>query len=333
MMKKFDWMLKIALFILILAIEVIGFMAGKEIFFIVVVLVEVVLAIHYFKQQKKLHRLLYWLEEESLDQYFNQNKWSEEIPYQIRKILIQLSEAVGKKYSSELSLKKMQYAMLQSQINPHFLYNTLESIRGEAVLNDQMEIASMTEHLSRFFRYCISKSNDLVKVQEELNNVKDYFFIQKFRFSDRFDLEISCEDRDAYHCYMPKMTLQPLVENAIEHGLKQCIEGGLISISIILSEKRLHIRVSDNGTGMTQDIVTALNDRLQLPAVIAQLQEQTANHHNGLALSNVNNRIRLCFGNEYGMRIHSLPNWGTDISLVLPAVTEGEKEKYQMNPI
>jgi len=151
----------------------------------------------------------------------------------------------------ELLRKRLELSVLQNQINPHFLYNTLDSIRSQALMNGQTEIAAMTERLSRFFRYCISNQEGLVKIQEELNHVYDYYFIQKYRFEDRFDMEIKTEDESIYDLYITKMTLQPLLENAISHGLERIISRkGLVTINLFMTDNTVIIKISDHGIGM-----------------------------------------------------------------------------------
>ena len=129
----------------------------------------------------------------------------------------------------DLNKRQAQYLALQNQINPHFLYNTLESIRGEAIIAGLDGVADMTEALARFFRYTITKVENLVSVEEELDNCETYFGIQKYRFGDRLKLHIQY-DAEEYerimNCRIPKLTLQPILENSIIHGRELNIEGG-----------------------------------------------------------------------------------------------------------
>ena len=132
-----------------------------------------------------------------------------------------------------LSKKTSEYLALQNQINPHFLYNTLEGIRAEAVISGVDTIAEMTEALATYFRYTISQVDNLVTLEEELANVENYYYIQKFRFGDRLDLMIRYDCEDEYsvlQCQIPKLTLQPIVENSIYHGLEQKMEKGHLDI-------------------------------------------------------------------------------------------------------
>ena len=139
---------------------------------------------------------------------------------------------------------QFQYLMLQSQINPHFLYNTLDSIRSEALKNNQTVIAEMVERLSKFFRYCISNHDSLVSLAEELRHVDDYFYIQRFRFGERFSLQTVLEEPGIRDYYVPRMILQPIIENSIFHGLELKPEHGEITIEAGKTEKKLYLLIS-----------------------------------------------------------------------------------------
>ena len=214
--------------------------------------------------------------------------------------------------------RQAQYQALQNQINPHFLYNTLESIRGEALLSGMDTIADMTEALATFFRYTISKVENLVSVEEELQNCETYFHIQRYRFADRLELHISCDpaDREAiYRCRLPKLTIQPIVENSIIHGTELKLGTGHIRIQLERTQKRLLIRISDDGVGMDAETLLRLNERLGKSAIAQPPQSR-----GGLALANVDSRIRLLFGDKYGLHAFSTPGVGTDVEITLPMI-------------
>ena len=217
-----------------------------------------------------------------------------------------------------LNKRQAQYQALQNQINPHFLYNTLESIRGEALLSGMDTIADMTEALATFFRYTISKVENLVSVEEELQNCETYFHIQRYRFADRLELHISCDpaDREAiYRCRLPKLTIQPIVENSIIHGTELKLGTGHIRIQLERTQKRLLIRISDDGVGMDAETLLRLNERLGKSAIAQPPQSR-----GGLALANVDSRIRLLFGDKYGLHAFSTPGVGTDVEITLPMI-------------
>lgn len=167
-------------------------------------------------------------------------------------------------YKNAISEKQTLFTALQRQINPHFLYNTLECIRSEAMLGGQREIADMTENLANFFRYSISSKGNVVTIADELENVHNYFKIQQFRFGNKFELRVDCgTDEDVlYTCRIPKLTLQPLIENAIHHGLESKQGVGHITIRFILTNARLLIRICDDGVGIEQAKLDVLNSNL-----------------------------------------------------------------------
>lgn len=222
--------------------------------------------------------------------------------------------------------KRVEVLALQSQINPHFLYNTLDSIRSRALLDGHREIASMTEILSKFFRYCISHDEGLVKIQEELNHIQSYYFIQKYRFEERLEMKIEIEDEEISQCYIPKMTLQPLVENAMIHGLERVNRKGIVTIRIYRTEKRIIIVISDNGAGMSPEQLIKLNQRMDHQLYDAGKKR---GNHNGIALTNVNSRIRITFGESFGIHYRSIVDGGTDAQIVIPVIDEFKRIKYE----
>lgn len=221
----------------------------------------------------------------------------------------------------QLNKRQAQYLALQNQINPHFLYNTLESIRSEALLAGLSSVADMTEALANFFRYTISKAENLVTIEEELQNCETYFHIQQYRFGDRLELKIECaeEDRDEiFHCLLPKLTLQPILENSIIHGTELKVGTGHLSIHMSKTGKRLLLQAIDDGMGMDEQTLARLNSRLGRGSLQAQM---SGTSHTGVALVNVDNRIRLLFGEEYGLHVYSWPGRGTTVDILLPIIT------------
>lgn len=239
-------------------------------------------------------------------------------------------ERVGKiLYSSQtvnLNKRQAQYLALQNQINPHFLYNTLDGIRSEALLAGVENVADMTEALATFFRYTISKVENLVTVEEELDNCRTYFKIQQYRFGDRIQLRIEADsDDDLMHCLIPKLTLQPILENSIIHGTELKIGTGVSAIRLERTQSRLLIRISDDGVGMDEATLERLNRRLGKS--VGQIANTEQEETGGIALYNVNNRIRLIFGEEYGMHVYSIRNVGTDVEITIPAITSEREIK------
>jgi len=216
------------------------------------------------------------------------------------------------------SKRQAQFLALQNQINPHFLYNTLEGIRSEALLAGLDNVASMTEALSTFFRYTISNVENLVTLKQELENTRNYFFIQQFRFGNRMALEvvIDDEDKDEVLSYrIPKLTLQPIVENCIIHGLECQVGQGLLRVHIETTQSRLLVTVSDDGVGMESAVLEKMHRNLSVRSFEYMKRDE---NHGGIALVNVNNRIKLLFGEQYGLTVTSQMGVGTDVLISLP---------------
>ncbi|MCI8465123.1 MAG: sensor histidine kinase [Lachnospiraceae bacterium] len=226
----------------------------------------------------------------------------------------------------ELNKRQAQYLALQNQINPHFLYNTLESIRGEALIAGLDGVADMTEALAKFFRYTITKVENLVSVEEELDNCETYFRIQKYRFGDRLMLHVEYETEEfeeIMSCRIPKLTLQPILENSIIHGTEPKVGTGNLKIRFERTDSRLIIRISDDGIGMDDETLARLNRRLGRDGKTLEYHREP--EKGGIALVNVNNRIHLIFGEEYGMHVYSMAGAGTDVEITVPTDLDEEE--------
>lgn len=222
------------------------------------------------------------------------------------------------------SKRQAQYLALQNQINPHFLYNTLEGIRGEALSRGLTTVADMSEALSTYFRYTISNVENLVTIEDELGNIETYFAIQQYRFGPRMklDVQVDVDDRATVMGYrIPKLTLQPIVENAIVHGLEAKVGYGTVTIQIDVTQSRLLIRIADDGVGMDLRRVEQLNGALTTRSF--EYIRQDREKHGGIAILNVNNRLKLLFGEEYGVIVSSTPGVGTDVEISLPKIPAG----------
>ncbi len=239
------------------------------------------------------------------------------------RVIQKLDSILDEKNIIELSTKHAELLALQNQINPHFLYNTLEAIRGDALCEGVDSIADTTEALSTFFRYTITNTGNLVSVEDELENVENYFKIQQYRFGDKLKMKVNFPDDYSriLECKLPKLTLQPVVENAIFHGLEAKAEGGVITISMEMTEKKLLINIHDDGIGINEEELIKINQRLE--TVSGPLKEEKRKR-GGIALPNVSRRIKLLFGEEYGIRIYSIPNLGTEVRIAVPIITNRE---------
>lgn len=233
---------------------------------------------------------------------------------------------LNKQDAIRMSKKQAEYLALQNQINPHFLYNTLEAIRGDAMCAGMDSIAETTEALSIFFRYAITGVDNFVTLEEEIDNVENYFTIQHYRFEDKLKLEINYpEGEDVLQLKLPKLTIQPFVENAIFHGLEKKVQGGTVRIKIETTRRKLLIRIMDDGVGMEEEMVEQINSYFDQVAVSYVGEDKK--RRGGIAMKNVNSRIKLLFGEEYGVHLYSTKNIGTDVSLTLPKIRKGSYEE------
>lgn len=266
------------------------------------------------KQKKRERRMLSELESNESKLLEEEENWlSAEFCQIVGELLRELKEQ-NRYYQGTYA----EYLALQTQINPHFLYNTLEAIRGDALCEGVETIAETTEALSTFFRYTISEPETLVPLERELDHVDNYFIIQKYRFGDRIALEQIHEDagEEALKLMVPKLILQPIVENAIYHGLEGRGAGGKIFIKIELTDSRLLITVSDDGVGIAKEMVQKINENLAHPDRII-----VSEGHHGIALANVSRRIKLLFGEYYGIKLFSVEEFGTQVIYTLPKLT------------
>ena len=221
-------------------------------------------------------------------------------------------------YELQISLNRARFQNLQSQINPHFLYNSLETIRGLALQDGADRAANMASALGKYFRYNISFKVDVVNIGDEIKNIRNYFLIQQYRFSDRFHLVIDFdeEDENIMEYPLPKMTIQPLVENAIFHGLEKVVDGGTITIRIIPEEGELSVHVIDNGAGIPTDLLHEINESLfeNREMTRAGMNEES----NRVGLINIHQRIRSLYGPRYGLHLTSTEHEGTDVEITMP---------------
>ncbi len=234
-------------------------------------------------------------------------------------------EIIDTKELIEGSKKHAEYLALQNQINPHFLYNTLEGIRSEAIIEGVESIANMTEALETFFRYTISDMDKLATLEEEISNVENYCTIQRFRFGEKINFKIECpedQDREVFQAKIPKLTLQPIVENAVFHGIEPKMGEGIVTLKVLATPRRLLITISDNGVGMEEEHVHLLNDKLKGASLTYIKKDKKTG---GIALLNVNNRIKLLFGDEYGIYLYSKAGAGTDVEITLPLILEEKR--------
>ena len=226
------------------------------------------------------------------------------------------------------SKREAQILALQNQINPHFLYNSLETIRSEAIMNGAVNAGTMAEALATFFRYTISNLDYLVQIEDELENIQNYFTIQHYRFGNKIGIQITYdeEDKNILRLYIPKLIMQPVVENAIYHGIEQKLGAGQVTISISYTKQNLDIMISDDGIGIKDTELSEINNRLWTDS--ENYGYEKSEKSGGIAIRNVNQRIKLLFGEEYGIWLNSIYGIGTDVHIKLPVVlTPDDLEK------
>jgi two-component system sensor histidine kinase YesM len=231
-------------------------------------------------------------------------------------------------FRTEIAKKRAEYDFLKSQINPHFLYNTLDSIRGIASERAVPEIWAMTQALSRIFRYSI-KGSDFVPLRDEIRIVEAYMNIQMIRFSHRFDY--LCDIPESFmDINVPKMILQPIVENAVYHGLEPRYEKGTLSLSAHWDSSRgkdLIITVKDDGIGMDETKLERCRSLLRTD----QQWNVDPDKSSGIGLSNVHHRLQFLYGTEYGLEIISRLKEGTVVTLRIRMQMEGGNANVQGN--
>jgi len=225
---------------------------------------------------------------------------------------------LNQELEQELLKRHMDITMLQGQINPHFLYNALECIRGQALIYDVPEIADTTEALSKFFRYSINTKSNIVTLREELENVNNYVKIQQYRFHNRFQIEVLYDEQEqeVFDVLIPKLTLQPIIENAIVHGFERTRKNAFIKIEIIKTIRHINLLISDNGIGMNRKQLETICNNLLKKQDVENLKNNEKS--NGIALYNINRRIQLFYGEEYGLTVSSLEGIGTDVEIHIP---------------
>lgn len=223
-----------------------------------------------------------------------------------------MSERIGELMTTvkknEENLREAEFKALQAQINPHFLYNTLDSIKWMANSGDAKKTAEMISSLTTFFRISLSKGRDFISIKEETEHARSYLDIQKIRYEDQFDYLINIPD-EIKECIVPKLILQPLLENALYHGIKETNRKCMLLIQAIADSRHIQLEVIDNGVGMDARTVKFLR---------SALLHDGNNPTDSYGIVNVNDRIQSFTSKEYGVSIESEPGKGTSVKILLP---------------
>lgn len=240
-------------------------------------------------------------------------------------MILRNQELIAQKFQTRIEKRSAQLRALQAQINPHFLYNTLQSIGGMALKKDAPEIYGVTLDLSDILRYSLSFSREMVPLEEEIKYLDSYLAIQNQRFGSRIKV-VRNIDPEWLKVLIPKLILQPIVENSLEHGLAEKPGSWEITISAAAAgENDMLLVIADNGLGMAPDRLQYIREEL------AKGEENAIASSAHIGLNNVNSRIRLKYGAAYGVTVESEPGQGTKVSILLRAVREGETWPAQLS--
>lgn len=235
-----------------------------------------------------------------------------ELDAKFSQMLTKLNLLIENNYIQQLHNKETELQNLQLQINPHFLYNTLETISSMAAIQGAFNICDVCEKLGEIFRYSLGKNyGNYVTVEQELYHIENYIFIQKVRFDKELNVEYRIEN-DILQAYIPRFILQPIIENAMTHGLKGSTSIKVLEINSFQENDRLCIEIKDNGVGMTPDKVEGLQQYINTGEI------NDTSKTMGIGIRNVNQRIRISCGKEYGITIYSKQNYGSCFKIELP---------------
>ena len=262
----------------------------------------------------KLRRLMGEAERGNLDVEFDAERYTGEIHQlggSFNSMMDNIRDLLNLVYREQQEKREAEIRTLQAQIKPHFLYNTLDTIRWMAEEHEADEIVRLVSALTRLFRISLSRGREIISLADETDHVRSYLYIQKVRYEDKLNYEIDVPE-ELLALRVNKLILQPLVENAIYHGIKQKRGAGHILVQARREEDRLILRVEDDGAGMTQEKCDLLNAELSRPAGME--------YDHGYGIFNVNDRIRLSYGKDYGLRYEINASGGITVILTCPAV-------------
>ena len=283
--------------------------------FIVMILIVTHIAINqYSSKLRNMIKTIEKLKQGKLDTRFNIKQEIDEldmISISIDEMSESLQYNINKNYIAEVKQKQAEINALQSQIKPHFLYNTLEVIRMSALSSKNKEVAQMIYNLASMFRYSTYNNGSLVRIKDEINHSKMYLSLCATRYKGMLDYSIHVDDK--YLDYLvPKFTIQPILENAINHGLRKSFQDNYIKVTINEIDEGIEINIKDNGNGMSEEAISKIKGGL----------EKNIQKPNSIGLMNINNRLKLNFGEQYGICINSKINEGTTVSIKIPVLGE-----------
>lgn len=266
------------------------------------------------KPIQELQNIMLKVEEGCLDVSIDIDTNTEEIQnlsHSFKAMLTEIKELIKKIEENQRRLRKSELRVLQSQINPHFLYNSLDTIIWLAERQENKKVVLMTSYLAKYFRLSLSKGREIVDIYTEIEHVKHYLYIQKIRYESKLSFSIDI-DPQIYDYMTIKIILQPLVENALYHGIKGLESGGHIKITGNKVDELIIFVVEDNGVGMTNEQM----DRI----LIGNMPKSVTG--SGLAIKNVHQRLQIYFGKQYGLRYESELGQWTKVYITIPTIEE-----------
>lgn len=289
---------------------------------IIIISVILLLIIYYIYSKKtnepilRLKKAMEDIESGNLNTRININS-NDEIGFLaqgLNHMIENLEKYINKIYVAEIYQKEVQMELLKTQIQPHYMYNTLEVIRMTAITNDDFEAAEMIEGLSNQLKYIIGETREIVYIKEEIENVLNYFKIIHIRYEERIDLKIEIPN-EIFNLKVPKLILQPIVENSVKYGLKLKEGKGMIVIKAKAEDNNLYISIIDNGLGIEDKNLKVIQNNLTC-------NKNNSINNGGIGLKNVYDRIKFIFGDEYGIEISSYEGAGTSVRYTLPIIKE-----------
>ncbi|MFB5763928.1 cache domain-containing sensor histidine kinase [Paenibacillus medicaginis] len=266
---------------------------------------------------RKLRRLMRQVEKGNLDVSFT-SRYRDEVGHlgsTFNQMLHRIKYLISQVYEKQLKAQEAEIKAIQAQFTPHFLYNALDSINWMARIHRIEVISSIAVSLGSLLRFSIRRGNTVIPIREDFQQIRNYLTIQEIRFHDKITILLNVDD-DVLDLYIPKLLIQPLVENAISHGLEMKAERGNLQISARLHEDTVLILVEDNGTGIEQD---------KLHSILSGRYEPGQTANTGIGLRNLIRRLELHFGSTYDLKIDSTPGQGTKVCLVIPAIRNAEE--------
>lgn len=236
----------------------------------------------------------------------------QELSNSFEHMVLRIQQLMTTVREEEVNLRKTELKALQAQINPHFLYNTLDSIAWMCEQGRNTDAVKMVHALARLFRISISKGHELIPISKEIEHAESYLQIQKYRYKNQFTYEFQV-DPECLDYYCNKITLQPIIENAINHGLDLLVEEGRITVQVCQDGEDILFFVQDNGVGMSEK---------QLRTIL----QHDPKDRTGIGIKNVNDRLKIYFGKQYGLHISSELDVGTCVEIRMPKIKEGDYE-------